>query len=233
MREFIKKNKILITSVGLLAVFVVFTLLLNVIDVQAIGPNDPHTHLASSVGFAKINRWFHDLTGRHMFLYVLTDWGSLITIPIGVLFLVIGIKQLVKRKKIFKVDSNILALGCLYVLTLAAYLFFELAIVNYRPILIEVDGINYLKASYPSSTTLLAIVLLVSAIDQIIIYIKEKKLRLALIVICGVLTAFFVVARAISGVHWLTDIIGGILLSATLLSFYLAIKVGLSTYQNK
>lgn len=88
----------------------------------------------------------------------------------------------------------------------------------------EIQGVNYLEASYPSSTTLLAITLLISAIDQVKTYIKNTKIRIILVAICSVLAAFFVVGRAISGVHWLTDIIGGVILSATLISFYIAVK---------
>lgn len=227
MKEFIRKNKLFISSVGIFLLFILFTLLIRIVDVQAIGPNDPETHLVSSVGFASINSWFHGLTGTHMVLYEITDWGSLVTVPIGVVFLVMGVVQLGKRKNLFKVDANILALGCLYVLTFIAYLFFEFVVINYRPILLEIDGVNCLEASYPSSTTLLAIVLLVSAVDQIYIYINHKNLKLVLTIICGLLTAFFVLARAASGVHWLTDIIGGLFLSATLLSSYWLIKVSL------
>jgi len=159
-----------------------------------------------------------------MLLYTITDWGSLITLPIGATFLVVGIVELVKRKSFLKVDANILALGCFYILTFISYLVFEYAVVNYRPCLMEIQGVNYLEASYPSSTTLLAITLLISAIDQVNTYIKNKKIRIILVAICSVLAAFFVVGRAISGVHWLTDIIGGVILSATLISFYIAVK---------
>lgn len=220
MKNFLHKNKLWIISLGLLVIFAIYTLLIKVVDVQPIGPNDPDTGLASSVGFASLNGWFRDLVGSRMFLYEITDWGSLITIPIGFIFLVIGVIQLIKRKNLFQVDANILALGCLYVLTFLAYILFEFVVMNYRPILID----GFLEASYPSSTTILTVVLLASALDQIYIYLKNQKVRTSLFTSIGIIAVFFVVGRTISGVHWLTDIIGGLLLSALLLSIYLTLK---------
>ena len=224
MQQFLTKYKFYFIFVCSLLTFLLFTLLITIIDVRAIGPVDPETGITSSVGFASLNGWFHSLTGENMLLYSITDWGSLITLPIGATFLIVGIVELVKRKSFLKVDANILALGCFYILTFISYLVFEYAVVNYRPCLIEIQGVNYLEASYPSSTTLLAITLLISAIDQVNIYINNKKIRITLVVICSASAVFFVVGRAISGVHWLTDIIGGVLLSITLISFYLAAK---------
>lgn len=224
MQQFTTKYKFYFIFICSLLAFLLFTLLISIIDVRAIGPADPETGITSSVGFASLNGWFHSLTGENMLLYTITDWGSLITLPIGATFLVVGIVELVKRKSFLKVDANILALGCFYILTFISYLVFEYAVVNYRPCLMEIQGVNYLEASYPSSTTLLAITLLISAIDQVNTYIKNKKIRIILVAICSVLAAFFVVGRAISGVHWLTDIIGGVILSATLISFYIAVK---------
>ena len=64
-----------------------------------------------------------------------------------------GLGQWIRRKSLRKVDFTILALGIFYIATAAAFLFFENHVINYRPLLI---GGN-LEASYPSSTTLLAI----------------------------------------------------------------------------
>jgi undecaprenyl-diphosphatase len=234
LKQFLTKYKLFIIFICSLLAFLLFTLLITLIDVRAIGPSDPNTGIPSSVGFATLNGWFHSLTGENMLLYSITDWGSLITFPIGATFLVVGIVELIKRKSLLKVDANILALGCFYILTFISYIVFEYLVVNYRPCLMEIQGVYYLEASYPSSTTLLAITLLISAIDQVIIYIKNKNLKITLVVICSVLAAFFVIGRAISGVHWLTDIIGGVLLSITLISFYLTIKeIFLKTLNSK
>ena len=131
-------------------------------------------------------------------------------------FVLLGFAQWVKRKSILKVDGNILILGGFYIVTLAAYLFFESYVVNYRPVLIE----GYLEASYPSSTTLLVLCVMPTAMIQLRDRIKQPMFRKCVSIVITAFIAFMVIGRLVSGVHWLTDIIGGILLSAGLVMIY-------------
>ena len=204
-----KKKKICI-ALGLLAAFALWTIAIRLIDVQAIGPQ------GSTVGFATLNSMVHRFTGVHMQLYAITDWLGLVPVAFGFGFALLGLAQWIKRKNILKVDRSILILGAFYIVTLAAYLFFESYVINYRPVLIA----GFLEASYPSSTTLLVLCVMPTAIMQLRGRIKNHTLRNA---VTGAITAFivFMVAgRLVSGVHWLTDIIGGILLSAGLVMIY-------------
>ena len=196
----------------LLAAFLIFTLLIQHVDVQSIGPND------SCVGFATVNRWFHDLTGVHLTLYTITDWLGLVPIVVCLCFAASGLIQLIQRHSLRKVDRSILILGGFYLAVIAAYLFFEAHAVNYRPVLIG----GLLEASYPSSTTLLTLCVLPTAIMQLRSRMKCGHVRFAACNILAVLTAFIVLARLISGVHWFTDIIGGVLLSGALVLLYRA-----------
>lgn len=199
---------------GLLAAFILWTLAVSLVDVQAIGPRD------SAVGFATINGWFHDLTGVDMNLYHITDWLGLVPVAFGFGFAILGLVQWIRRKSLFKVDRSILVLGGFYIVTLAAYLFFEDFVINYRPVLIE----GFLEASYPSSTTLLVLCVMPTALIQLRNRVTNPILRR---IVCAAITAFmvFMVAgRLLSGVHWLTDIIGGILLAAGLVTLYDATK---------
>ena len=116
---------------GLLAAFVLWTAVVSLVDVQAIGPR------GSSVGLAALNGFFHNLTGVHLSLYLITDWLSLVPLGIVLGFGALGLVQWVKRKSIWKVDRSILVLGGFYLVVLAAFVFFEVYAVNYRPILIE------------------------------------------------------------------------------------------------
>ncbi|MCQ2087622.1 MAG: phosphoesterase PA-phosphatase [Bacilli bacterium] len=218
-----KKWKFTIISAILLLVFVVYTVLVKNVDVKAIGPE------GSSVGFASLNGWVKDSVGVNFDLYKFTDYFSLIAVPVGAIFAVMGVVQLVKRQKIMKVDANILALGIFYVLTFVAYLAFEVIAINSRPVLI--DGV--LETSYPSSTTVLSLIIFVTAIDQIVIYIKDKLLRDTLIVFDVTFSLILVVGRIMSGVHWISDIIGGVLLSAVLISIYFTVKNLLGGDKNK
>lgn len=128
----------------------------------------------------------------------------------------VGLVQLIKRKSLFRVDSSILVLGGFYVLVFLAYLFFEFFVVNYRPVLIE----GVLEASYPSSTTMLMMCIMPTAIMQFHHLISSKGLRNIVNILCGIYASFMVIGRVLSGVHWFTDIVGGILLSATLVMLY-------------
>ena len=204
-----KKRKFCV-ALGLLGAFVLWTTVISLIDVQPIGPQ------GSTVGFATLNGFVHNLTGVHMTLYTITDWLGLVPVVFGFGFAMLGLVQWIKRTSILKVDRSILILGGFYIVTLAAYLFFESYVVNYRPVLIE----RYLEASYPSSTTLLVLCVMPTAMMQLRDRIKQPMFRKCVSIVITAFIAFMVIGRLISGVHWLTDIIGGILLSAGLVITY-------------
>lgn len=193
-----------------LAAFILWTALVSFIDVKAIGPND------SFVGFSTINKAFHHLTGVHMSLYHITDWAGLVPVGFGFCFAILGLVQWIKRKNILKVDYNILILGVFYIVTITFYLLFESVVINYRPVLIY----GFLEASYPSSTTLLVLCVMPTAIMQIKRRIKNNILKKVLIYSVKTFTVFMVFGRLLSGVHWLSDIIGGIFLSVGLVMLY-------------
>ena len=207
-----KKKEILLSGFGSIAAFILWTILLKTVDVKAIGPN------GSSVGFASINGFFHELIGVNMDLYILTDWLGLVPVCFMFGFAVLGLVQLFKRKNLLKVDSDILILGGFYLFMTAAYIFFESFVINYRPVLIK--GIH--EASYPSSTTLLAMCVMPTAAILLNRRIKNIKSRKSAVYSINVFTAFMVLGRLLSGVHWITDIIGGILLSTGLVLIYCA-----------
>ena len=202
------------TAAGLLAAFGLWTLAVKTLDVQGIGP------LGSTVGFAAVNGFFHRLTGVNMLLYHITDWLGLVPVAFGLGFAILGLAQWIRRKSICKVDRSILALGGFYVVTLAAYLLFEEWVINYRPVLIA----GFLEASYPSSTTLLTLCVMPTAQMQLRRRIQNRVIRRwACAAITG-FAVFMVAGRLLSGVHWLTDIIGGMLLSGSLVMLYDSIK---------
>lgn len=205
-----KNRKILYVAICLLIGFAVWTALVGLVDVQAIGP------LGSKVGFATLNRAFHNLTGVNMTLYTITDWAGLVPIGFAAGFAVLGLIQWIKRKSIAKVDGSILILGAFYAAVVAVFAFFEIFAVNYRPILIE----GVLEASYPSSTTMLVMCVMPTAIIQFNGRIKSPALRRAVAIAMAAFIAFTVIGRVLSGVHWLTDIIGGALVSSGLVSLY-------------
>ena len=192
-----------------------WTLLISFVDVWPIGPRE------STVGFATINGMFHDLTGVHMTLYHITDWLGLVPVAFGFGFAVLGLVQWIKRKHILKVDYSILVLGVFYIVVLGAYLVFEEVVINYRPVLIA----GYLEASYPSSTTLLVLCVMPTSAMQLRNRTKNRGCRRWVTAVISVFVGFMVVGRLLSGVHWLTDIVGGALVSVGLVLLYRAITM--------
>ena len=208
-----KRKTDLFTSVCLLAAFAAFTVAVVSVDVSAIGP------CGSKIGFSHINAAFHAVTGVNMALYTLTDWLGLIPIFVCLCYAAVGLIQLIKRRSIFKVDKSITALGIFYIAVIAAYVLFEKMPINYRPVLIN----GSLEVSYPSSTTLLVLTVMPSAAVDLKDRIKQVYARRLTVTLIWTFTAFTVFARLISGVHWLTDIVGGVLLSGALVCGYRAI----------
>ena len=196
----------------LLGAFALWTAAVCHLDVQPIGPRH------SSVGFAALNGFVHQLTGVHMALYTLTDWLGLIPLAFMLGFAILGLAQLLQRKHLRRVDHSLFVLGGFYLLVMASYFFFESFVINYRPILIE----GYLEASYPSSTTLLVLCVIPTAMMQLTARLRRSVVRQAVLVLLTAFMVLMVVGRLVSGVHWLTDIIGSVLLSAGLVMTYAA-----------
>ena len=206
-----KRNaKNLYAAASVLAVFALWTAAICFIDVRAIGPR------GSSVGFTAVNKFVHSLTGVHMSLYNITDWLGLVPIAFVMGFAVMGLIQWTKRKSLLAVDYGILVLGGFYIVVMAVFILFETFVVNYRPVLIN----GVLEASYPSSTTLLVTCVMPTAITELNARIKNGIIRRIVCCAIGAFTVFMVLGRLISGVHWFTDIVGGLLLSAGLLLMY-------------
>ena len=195
---------------GLLLAFAVWTVLIRLVDVQPVGVN------GTEVGFAAVNTWFHRLTGVHMRIYTITDWLGLVPIAVCIGFGLLGLMQWIRRKSIAKVDRDILLLGLYYILVILGYLLFEMIPINYRPILI--DGV--MEASYPSSTTLLVLSVMPTLLFQVNRRSKSETIRRATAAFVILFSAFMVIGRTISGVHWLTDIAGALLLSFGLYGLY-------------
>ena len=195
-----------------LGAFCAWTAAVRLIDVQPIGP------LGSEVGFATMNSLFHGFTGVNWLLYHLTDWLSLIPLGIVVGFAFLGLKQWMVRKKLCMVDRDLFVLGGFYVLVMLAYLLFEVWEINYRPVLIN----GVLEASYPSSTTMLMLCVMPTAAMQMRERIRNKRVKQWILIGIFCFTAFMVLGRIWSGVHWISDIIGGVLLSAGLVESYRA-----------
>lgn len=205
-----RNSRLLISGLALLLGFVLWTVLVQCIDVEAVGQN------GTDLGFSTFNLWFHQLTGVHMVIYTITDWLGLVPIVVCLGFGVLGFIQLVGRRSLMKVDRDIVLLGVYYILVIACYMFFEMVPINYRPI--PIDG--NMEASYPSSTTLLVLSVMPTLMFQIRRRIRSKAIIVTTDILSVAFSVFMVLGRLVSGVHWATDIVGSVLLSAGLFLIY-------------
>lgn len=206
-----KRNDLLKITIICILISIIYTILVKYMDVAAIGPEQ------SKVGFAGMNGYFKDLIGYNKTWYTLTKYLGVLPFLLVAYFGLIGLKQLYDRRNLLQVDKRILLLGVFYVLLGLVYIFFEKVIINYRPFL--QDGV--LEASYPSSHTMLAICICSTAIYVGKFYIKNKRF-LKIFNACNIaLMIILVLGRLVSGVHWFSDILGGIIISTTLVFIYL------------
>ena len=186
---------------------ILFTILVKVVDVQAIGPQN------SEIGFAGLNGWVFKTAGSHMLFYRLSEVLLIAAILLAFLFALKGLVQMLRRCSIARVDSRILLLGTMFVLVIVTYFLFEKVIINYRPVLTE-EG---LEASFPSSHTMVSM----TVFGCTRAFFKTEPGDTS--VIRGVLLAGLVLSplfRLLSGMHWLTDIIGGCLYSIMFIMLY-------------
>ena len=209
-----QNKKLMIAGIsGLL--FALLIALVRLIDVQAIGPE------GTQIGLSGLNRFVFETLGVHVIWYEITDWLGIAAIFTAFLFALTGLVQWIRRKNLLKVDKEIFALGGVYLIVIGFYVLFELVIVNYRPIIMP--GSVHPEASFPSSHTMLVCVIMGSAVPLLCKYVKSEVLCRALRIMCTTIIGITVVGRLISGVHWFTDILGGILISVMLLKLYAAI----------
>ena len=193
----------------LFLLFIIFTVVVKIVDVHSIGPE------GSLVGLATINNSFKDVLPLNETIYKVSEILGYISLLIVAMYGIIGIKQLIERKSLFKVDRNILLLGMFYILVAIVYVIFEFVVINYRPVLL--DG---LEASYPSSHTVLSICVCISSVIVSKSVLGDKKFVKVFNILSIILMVLIVLTRFLSGVHWLTDILGGILISLALCTLF-------------
>lgn len=194
--------------------FAALIVLLKIYDVAAIGP------MGTEIGFSHFNQFVHNLTGVNMLWYDITDYIGYAAIGVCALFAVVGFVQMVKRRSLIKVDKEILALGGLFVVVIGCYVFFEKYIINYRPIIMP--GEDMPEASFPSSHTMLIMTVFIAVMIISDRYVN-KGLGALVRLACFLIVLVTIGGRLYCGVHWCTDIIGGVLLSATLLLLFSAV----------
>jgi len=201
------------------ALFIAFTLLTANFDVRPLGP------LGTAVGFASLNQRFSEMVGFNFFWYTFTDWLGIVALLFPCCFACMGFIQMIRRRSLLQVDWDLLLLGFMYLAVIGCYLLFENIIVNYRPVLVS----GKLEASYPSSHVMIVVFLMATSLIHLRRQIKKRVIFLIFNVFSILLILVTVSGRLLSGVHWLTDIVGGLLLSGALIMLYHSVYLHLFT----
>lgn len=205
-----KKNGSLLWGAGsCAALFLVLTVLVLTVDVRPVGPE------GSAIGLAALNGGVFALLGESGLWYEITELLGYIALGTMAFFAGMGALQLISRKSLRRVDRDILLLGLCYGVMLGLYILFELVVINCRPVLVE----GVLEASFPSSHTMLVVTVLGSAA----VWAGRHcggGLRKVVQGICLSIALLTAVGRLLSGMHWFTDILAGLLLAGALVMGY-------------
>lgn len=189
-------------TLAIFIVFIIFTIGVMNIDVMAIGPKD------GKVGFSTINKKVFEIFGQNDKWDQVSDKLLSISVFVELGFILITIFQIIKRKSLFKIDYDISIFFILYIIFALINVFFDYIAINNRPI-IE-DG--KVEASYPSTHTFMTVFMLGFLMIEIWCRIKNKAIKNIIYTICVIIMIAMPILRVIAGRHWLTDVIGGVIL---------------------
>ena len=210
------KKNLLIVSIALFALFFVFTLLVATVD-KAAG-NAPDTE----IGFSHLNLAFFNATHKNGEIsngwYKLTEFLGYLALAEAAGFAVYGVAQLIVRKSLKKIDKDLFVLAAAYVLLAIFYVAFEKIVVNYRPVLENGE----IAASYPSSHTMLTITIASTGIFMLRRRMTSRPALISAETLSGAVMLVMTVGRLLSGVHYFTDILGGVLLAAAIVMLFAA-----------
>ena len=228
-----KKSPLTITLI-LFALFFAYTCACLMVDVAQFAPQSVNGDAIEStqttdIGFQKLNLSVHNALGFRQVFYRLSEYIGYLALLAGACIGLIWLLRLIKTKKLLGVDAGLNAAIAAMALMVVFYVLFEALKLNFRPVILD-DG---LEASYPSSHTLLGCVVFGCAAMVSADIFKDKGLARSVSALCYIIAAVLTLFRALSGVHWISDIIGGVILSAAILSLAHFIKYVLTEMPEK
>lgn len=146
-----------------------------------------------------------------------TDILIAVVLAVIVAFGVTGVVQWIKRKSFKKIDAELRWMILPIVLVALVWFIFEkLVILNYRPYL--VDGVA--EPSFPSTHTMIAAGAMIVTMIVLPKYIKKRWLRIVLDILAGILIFAIGFGRIYAGMHWTTDVLGGLIFGADIALVY-------------
>lgn len=215
------RRKFLLAGV-MLAVFICLTVLLYTADRQ------PYTTLVTpyaegaeaetaTIGLAGLNLKVSEWLGFRNVFYEITEILGYVEIAVAVCIFLLAVYQLVTRKSVRKMDREVIAMMVPYALIVIFYVLFERISPNFRPVLLE-EG---LEMSFPSTHTVLGVGIMVTAEAFFARHFRNNTFMGKWMPwICRIISVTTVFCRTMSGVHWATDILGGLILAFAIAFVY-------------
>lgn len=162
------------------------------------------------VGLSTVNGFVFEAIGENpeweMVSFVLLIISVLLMCAQGLCIFI----KMIRTRKLWEM----VAVGHAWFLALAFYALFEPCIVNYRPVLENGE----LAASFPSSHTLISVVLFGVMAVWLAYLLPRSVKKYVIIALLGAAVFISALARLMMGVHWFTDVLGGMLLGAMIVS---------------
>lgn len=218
MRKISKISKIDILTIAFMIAFLIFTLLLCYVDKGILCVHNEKEILCNEIGLCKFNDTFL-VREMNQTLDIISDvfmyMALIIFIGISLLFVV----RLIKHRNFKKAGLQYLMYILVMALLAAFWLFFDrIVIVNYRPFTYD--------SSYPSTHMLICCYLLPSSFYLLSAESKNKETKIIGYSIIGVIIIIVGSLRVLAGMHWVTDVIGGLLLGGFLLCLFFGLIKG-------
>lgn len=144
----------------------------------------------------------------------ITDIILVASIAVLGVFAVLGLYQWIKRKSLKKVDKPLLAMLIPLVLMAITYFIFDkFLVLNIRP-----NGSG--EPSFPSTHTM--VVATIFLLTAIILpnYIKSKTTRVIMDIVMLLFIALVSVGRVLANMHWVSDVVGGLIFAAIFTVIY-------------
>ena len=198
-----------IIGIGFLGLFILLIILLQF-------DKDVITISGKKVGLSHINDLINYKSNKKLDLVSdIILYASFIVAIVGV---VLGLYQLITRKSLFKVDSFIIIFGIFLVIAIICWIAFDYIIkINYRPL-------DPKEGSFPSTHVLLTIFLTNVGIAMVAEYSKNKTIILSSFIDSILFILLVVIFRILSGMHYITDVFGGVFLGNALFFLFNGIR---------
>lgn len=200
MKKFFNLNMILGLCSFLL--FILLIVLLNVDKAVIAKSGEP-------VGLSHINNLTKYAEDSDSNLISTLLFGLTFLIALGAVIL--GIYQLIKRKNLFKVDTEILIFGIFIIIAVIFWLLFDKVVkINVRPI-------DASEGSFPSTHVFITTFFLLVGRQLLLKYKEDKAVKYSSIILVVVYVLAMCVLRVAAGKHYITDVVGGVIIG---LAFY-------------